>query len=192
VALFFQNFKKKEMQLISPRALAIIIVIGFGACKHESDKSNVEQQNDARFDDRVEERNAQFVVDILDASYGVMEVAQLAEDRSNDVVAKGEAKKIVETQTSMIVKLKAYAESNDISIPFSGPARTKGRVKNLYDKQGKDFEVSWREEIDFASTQLAERIEKYRSKSDVELDSILDASLIILRNHTELLSRDKR
>ena len=180
------------MQLIFTFALAIVIVLGVSACQPESDKSNVEQQNDERFDNRGEVRDAQFVVDILDASYGVMEVAQLAEDRSNDAVAKAEAKEIVEAQTSMIVKLKAYAESKDISIPFSGPARTKLRVKKLYDKQGEDFETALKHEIDFASTQLAERIEKYRDKSDEELDSILDASLVILHNHTEVISRDKR
>jgi predicted outer membrane protein len=180
------------MQLIFSLTVAIVMVIGIGACKHDSDKSNVEQQNNERFDDRGEERVAQFVVDILDASYGLMEVAQLAEDRSNDAVAKAEAKQIVEAQTSMIIKLKAYAESKDISIPFSGPARTKGRVKKLYDKQDDDFVVSWKREIGIASTQLSEKIEKYKDQSDAELDSILDASLIILRNHTEVISRDKR
>jgi putative membrane protein len=178
------------MRLNPDFALVILFVIGLGACAHESDKANVEQQNEERFSDRSSERDAQFIVDVLDASYGLMEVAQLAEDRSTDVVEKGKAKEIIEAQTSMIVKLKAYAESNEISIPFSGPARTKNRVKKLYDKQGKDFEEAWKNEVDFASTQLAERIEKYRNRSDVAMDSVLDVSLTILRGHKALISRD--
>lgn len=171
--------------------LCIGALIVCGSCTNDTDKKNVEKQNHERFDTRADERDAQFIVDVLDASYGLMEVAQLAEDRSSDLVAKGEAKKIIEEQTSMIVKLKTYAESRDISIPFSGPARTKARVKKLYDKQGEDFENSWKEEIDFASTQLVERIRKHKEKSDAALDSVLDASLIILRKHTELVSREK-
>jgi predicted outer membrane protein len=172
-----------------PDALIIVMVIGIGACTTESDKAKVEKQNDERFVGRVAERNAQFVVDVLDASYGLMEVAQVAEDRSHNPVSKGQAKEIVEAQTSMIVKLKAYAEFKEISIPFSGPARTRNSVKRLYDKKGEDFETAWRDEIEDASGQLERRIIKYQDKSDVALDSILNASLMILRSHRKLINQ---
>jgi hypothetical protein len=158
------------------------------ACGPESDKANVEEQNDDKFDDRHREREAQFIVDVLDSSYGILEVAQLGEEKGTDPATRGNAKRIIEAQTSMIVKLKAYAESHDISIPFSGPARTRRSVKKLHEQSREDFDAAWREELKKSAEKLSRKIGNYQTRRDSALTSVLDGSIEILNQHKEIIS----
>ncbi len=170
---FSSLFLKAALKTMLQLALIAGAAWSMHACSTESDKANAEDLNNERFDDRGREREAQFVVDVLDASYGILEVAQVTEDKSEDILSKGKAKSIVESQTSAIVRLKAYAESHDISIPFSGPASTRNSVKKLYDRAGSDFEEAWRTEINRSSTSLIERIEKFEKNADATLQAVL-------------------
>lgn len=166
----------------------LLLLSGIIGCAKDSDKRNVEEQNKDKFDDRRREREAQFVVDVVDASYAILEVAQIAEQKSAILSEQGMAKRIIESQTSMVVRMKAYAEANDISIPFSGPARTRNSVKRLYDKTGNDFNQAWKAEIESASESLIEKIEKQVSKADTTLKPLLLDAIETLEGQRKILT----
>jgi putative membrane protein len=172
--------------------LYICLSLGLGSCSSGSDKKNVEGLNEERFENRKDEREAQFVVDVLDGAYGIMEVAQLGEEKAADAISKARAKKIIEEQTSMIVRLKAYAEENDISIPFSGPARTRNGVKRLYDKEGDDFANEWVEELRTASKVLEDKVRDYLPKSDSTLMPVLKHSIQVLEQNQLVVVLDNK
>lgn len=190
-ALFFQFLKVNEiliLMLLAVRMVVIFITCLCAGCSTNTDKSNVEALNKDRFDTRSEKKDAQFVVDAIDDCYGILEVAQLGEERSSDILQRGKAKEIVEGQTSIVIKLKTFAEENDISIPFSGPERTKGSVKRLYDKEGPDFDNAWKEEMETLTEKLKQNFENYRGRADDSLKHILNSSIAILREHQDLMT----
>ncbi|HYF68049.1 MAG TPA: DUF4142 domain-containing protein [Ohtaekwangia sp.] len=167
------------------------IVVVFANCGTDTNKQNVEELNQEKFNDREEIKDAQFVVDALDAAYGILEVAQLGEEKCSDILLQGKAKQMIEGQTSVSVKLKTYAEAKGISIPFSGPEKTTLRVKRLYDKEGQNFDKAWRKEIHELTIDFSRECEKYYDKADTSLQPIIASSIRILHQHDSLLTYDK-
>lgn len=166
----------------------LVVVAAIYGCAGESDKANVEEQNRDKFDNLRRKREAQFVVDVVDASYAILEVAQIAEQKSDILTDKGIAKKIIESQTSMMIRMKAYAEANDISIPFSGPARSRNSVKRLHDKTGSDFNQAWRAEVESASESLVNKLERQLDKADTTLRPLLLNSIETLKDQRKMLA----
>jgi putative membrane protein len=154
----------------------------------ESDKANVEEQNKDKFQRRDEKKDAQFVVDAIDASYAIIEVAQLGEQKGTSPKIKGHAKEIIEGQTSVVNKLKTYAEDNDISVPFSGPQKTRARVEKLYDKNGQEFDKAWLDELQNLSKKIINDFENYMNEADDSLRNVVNISLDTLRSNQEQLA----
>ena len=167
------------------------LILVTSACSPGSDKSAVERINRDRFDNQHDEREAQFVVDLLDGAYAIMEVAQMGEKKAADTILRSNAKVIIEEQTAMIVRLKAYAEDHDISIPFSGPARTRNGVKRLYKKESQEFDEEWVEELSSSSRTLEEKISMHLPKADTTLKPVLQYSIRVLKNNQLLILDNK-
>lgn len=166
--------------------IAACFIFLITSCYTNSDKSHVEQQNNEKFDSRNERKDAQFIVDAVDASYEILEVAQLGEEKLEDAAGKGIARRIVEGQTSVSVKLKTFAEANGISVPFSGPERTKRSVENLRMLSGEEFQRQWYDEMTNLHQRLETDIEKYRANTDSVMRSALDSTLVMLRENEAL------
>lgn len=157
----------------------------FLSCTNTSDKANVEKQNKDKFSSRDDRKEAQFLVDAVDKSYALLEVAQLGEEKIEDPVDKGKAKIIVEQQSRVAMRLKTFAEEYDVSIPLSGPENTKRRVENLYDKNGDEFKESWVRQMSKLNSDLRNDLEKYHENASEPLKIMLDST-------TELMSKSQQ
>jgi predicted outer membrane protein len=177
------------MMLLSRAAFMFVFkILVLISCMNKSDKAKVEKQNDERFSSSVDRKEAQFLVDAVDASYGLLEVAHLAEDKITDTSSKERIRKIIDHQTKVSIRLKTFAESNDVSIPFSGPEKTRSRVQNLHDKTGRDFESSWKGQMKKMNDNLKSDLEKFRDKASVPLQQLLDSTVVLIHENQRLIA----
>jgi len=164
-----------------------VILFFFSACAGDKDKSNVEEQNEDKFKEKGKRKEAQFIVDALDLSYAILEVAQIGEERSIDVKIKGKAKRIVEGQTKVANVLKIYAENSSISTPFSGPERTTRDVKKLYEVESETFDKAWRKELVDLNNELMSKFKDYKPKTKDSLNFILQDLTLNLKSQADIL-----
>lgn len=157
------------------------------SCTNSSDKAKVEKQNSDKFSSRTDRKEAQFLVDAVDKSYALLEVAQLGEEKIEDPVEKGKAKRIIEQQSRVAMRLKTFAEENDVSIPLSGPEKTKQRVENLYDKAGDEFRQSWATQISRLNSDLHGELDQYRDQASEPLRILLDSTLDLMTRNQVLI-----
>lgn len=174
--------------LLSRAGLALIFkTLLLLSCTNSSDKAKVEKQNTDRFSSRTDRKEAQFLVDAVDKSYALLEVAQLGEEKIDDPVEKGKAKKIIEQQSRVAMRLKTFAEENDVSIPLSGPEKTRQRVENLYDKAGDEFRQSWTTQISRLNSDLQGELDQYRDQASEPLRNLLDSTLELMTRNQILI-----
>ena len=158
------------------------------SCTNSSDKAKVEQQNADKFSARDDRKEAQFLVNAIDKSYALLEVAQMGEEKIADPVEKGKVKKIVEQQSRVAMRLKTFAEEHDVSIPLSGPEKTRSRVENLYDKTGDDFRESWTRQISRLNSDLQNELDSYRDEASDPLKNMLDSTTELMSRNQELIT----
>jgi hypothetical protein len=165
-------------------AILLILI----SCDADSEKSKAREQNADRFSNR-EKKDAHFVVDVIDTSYGLINVAQLGEEKITDRETKIKLNQLIQTQTSAMVKLKAFAEGRGIVIPFSGPEKSKGSISGLMTKDEKQFAKAWIDKMKKLQHKLKTDIEGYRKETkDTVLVNVLDSTLIMVRTNNGIIS----
>ena len=175
-----------EGHILSRAGFALVFkTLLFLSCTNASDKAKVEKQNTEKFASRDDREEAQFLVDAVDKSYALLELAQLGEEKIDDPVEKGKAKLIIEQQSRVAIRLKTFAEEYDVSIPLSGPEKTKQRVENLHDKTGNDFRQSWARQMSRLNSDLESELKVFRDDASEPLRRMLDST-------TELMSRNQK
>jgi predicted outer membrane protein len=153
------------------------------SCSNDSEKDKVKQQNKERFSDRKVQQDAQFLVNAIDASYAILEIAELGKEKLQRPLFKNKAKEILDAQTAVAVKLKTFAEQNDMAIPLSGPEKTKNRVGDLNHIEGKEFEREWSNQMKIHHQRLINDMTRYRGHSSGVLKTILDSAIIVMKEN---------
>jgi hypothetical protein len=176
------------MSLNRATVLCLIILLILISCNGDSEKSKAREQNADRFSNR-EKKDAHFVVDVIDTSYGLINVAQLGEEKLTDQETKIKLNQFIQTQTSAMVRLKAFAEGRGIVVPFSGPEKTKGNVTDLMTKNERQFGKAWFDEMKKLQHKLKTDIEGYRKETnDTMLVNVLDSTLMMVRTNNRIIS----
>jgi predicted outer membrane protein len=177
---------KGEMALLNSAYLIFAFkVIVLMSCSNDSEKDKVRQQNKERFSDRKVQQDAQFLVNAIDASYAILEIAELGEEKLQTPLFKTKAKEIRDAQTGVAVRLKTFAEQNNMAIPLSGPEKTKNRVGDLNQMEGKEFEMEWSNQMKIHHQRLIKDLTQYRVHSTGTLKNILDSTLIVMKENKE-------
>jgi hypothetical protein len=170
------------------RATVVFVCLIIFGCFHDTEKKRAEEVNDEKFQRR-NEKEAHFVLEVLDTSYGLIDLAKIGELRIEDPDQKEKVKQILQSLTSAMIRLKTYAEEKGIVIPFSGPDKTKRSVKKLEEKDAGDFRKAWVTEMKELQHRLKTDIEGYQRKSaDTTLLQVLDSTLIMVKSNNELIS----
>jgi predicted outer membrane protein len=155
--------------------------------KDGSDKGNAEAQNKGKFKGREEMKDAQFVVDAIDHSYAMLELAALGEERGKSAAVKQHAQTIQDTQTSIVNELKVYAANNDISVPLAGPENTHTEAEDLNDENVDEFDKKWLDKVMRYNKKMIADFEQHTDKADGSLGKVVTASLSTLRSRQDLL-----
>lgn len=174
------------MQVIRSTTLCLVLILTL-SCGRDSEKSRAEDLNADRFS-KHQKKDAHFVVDVIDTSYGLLSVAELGKERIQDAEKRRLVQQFIQGQTSAMLKLRTFAESNDITIPFGGPEKTKKGVDNLTNLDGAEFEKEWMNELRKLQHKLKTDIEGYYDNTDdTTLARVLDSTLLVIRQNNHLV-----
>src|SRR5688572_25970347 len=89
------------------RTTVVMICVLLLGCHYGSERSNAQEANDDKFGHH-KEKEANFVIDILDTSYGLIDLAKLGESRIDDPQQKAQIQRIIQMHTSAMIQLKTY------------------------------------------------------------------------------------
>ncbi|WEK33496.1 MAG: DUF4142 domain-containing protein [Candidatus Pseudobacter hemicellulosilyticus] len=142
---------KKTMFPFAAAALLIgSLTIGCGDNQPKEEpgtKEAAEESNDQKFKTDSSEKNAQFVVDAVEANATEIRLAELALQKSSDKEVKDIAKQLVTDHTAALNDLKVLAGNKSISIPTEDPEKAKEKVKDLSEKKPADFNKAWTDQL---------------------------------------------
>lgn len=135
-------------------------------------KEIAEERNDSAKDTKAAEKDAQFVVDVVAANYGEVELAKAAEQKSTNQEIKDLASMLESDHTALIGTLKDYAGKTNISVPASPTPEAQKDAQDMVDKNKKesDFNKEW-------TNTMIDKHEKTISKLEGDSSSISDPAL---------------
>jgi predicted outer membrane protein len=157
--------------------------------RNESSKDAAEEENSEKFSTKNGEQDAQFLVNAVDNSFTIINLAKLAEERGTKETA-ARASQIIAEQRKIMSTLEDYASKQVISIPESGPEKISNIQKNLYDEH-KDFDKKWCEEITAQNKIMLNAFEEYSEKTEGDLKNIITEVLPTLRSQQDKLQAYK-
>jgi hypothetical protein len=193
MALHFQKCRKYKAMISWYRMSFVWLALQFFSvsCNSDGTKKNVRQQNKDRFSDQETTRDANFIVNAVDESYVILEIAQLGENRLVDPKRREMARQIVDIQTAVAVKLKTFAEANDMAVQLSGP-RTREEIKSLEKLNEVHFETEWTKQVKLHYQGLMNDLVNYRRRAGAPLKSALDSAIYLMDENKELILAVKK
>ena len=179
--------------------LAIAASLALVSCNESrrDDDSNLnEERNEAAAEsntDRFEgkkQRDADFVYEIVGASYGEIKLAELANQRSRTAEVKQIAQKLLTDHTASLNELKTLAQAKAISIPVEEADASKRKLENMAEEEGSDFDQEWVQEmIDLHEKDIDKFEDRLKQTDDPELKSFIIKTIPVLKTHHENLQR---
>ena len=162
---------KTVMNYIIYLALAGGLLMSLGSCDSKKEPKEVaEKANDNTFETRKNEKDAQFVVDAISASYDGVQFAAIAEKKSVNPEVKEAAKKIQAQHQALIKDLKGLAAEKGISVPIQASDAAIKRSEDLAKESEDDFDKKWYHE-------MIDRHEKYEETYERAINTATDGDI---------------
>jgi putative membrane protein len=148
------------------------------------------EHNARNFDDRTDEKEADFIVEAVVGTFEEIKLAQLAQQKSmhSDVIEI--AKMLEEEHEIFLTELKGLANKKGITIPLEETDAAKKDRSALAEKSENDFNKKW-------CSMLADKHEKninrfesaWKKSDDVDLRDWINKTLPALKEHQEHLKQ---
>ena len=180
------NYSKTAFYAIGISAF----IFGVSACnntpKTEDSKEIAEEHNEAKFDDKKQEKDAEFLVNAAEINMEEIQLGQLAQSKSKnaDVIALG---KMMETEhTKALNDLKTLASKKNVTLPATLTENGQEAFSKLNDKTGKDFDKDYCDMMVKGHKDAIDKFEKAsKDAEDAEVRSWAGSMLPSLRTHLE-------
>ncbi len=182
------------MKLITPfnTITAAFLIVCISACepsKKQEDSVEVAKEiNDESFEDRDDEKDADFVVNTVAANYAEIKFAQLALNKSTNPAVKKMATTLEADHRKILDDMKAYAGKNGIAVPMSESEDASKDIEKLAEKDADEFDEKW---FDMLEDKHKKTIDKFEARidktEDVELKNLISATLPGLKSHLEMI-----
>lgn len=182
----------KSVTMLKTTTLALLLAVFASACepskKQEDSSEMAKDANDETFTERDDEKDADFIVNTVAASYAEIKLAQLALSRSSDAEVKQMATVLVADHTKVITELKGYAAKNGIAIPLEETEAAMKDRNDLAEKNAEDFDKKWCKMLEGNHKKTVSRLEARIDKTeDAELKNWIAGALPALKSHLEML-----
>ena len=118
---------------------AVMVVVSCMSKKPEDTKEVAEEQNEQKFEDEKNEKDAQFLVDAAEISREEISLGQLAQQKGSKDHLIELGKMMEEGHTKSLADLTAIAKIKNISLPSSETEDGIKAYKKLDEKSGIDF-----------------------------------------------------
>ncbi len=181
----------KSLTILKTVVLSTLI---FSACqpntKQEDSSETAKAQNDEIFEDRDDEKDAEFIVNAVAANLAEINLAQLAQNKSTDMEVKKMATMLETDHTKVLHSLTGYANSKGISVPTTETDEAMKDKNDLAQMSGKDFDIKWCEQLQENHKKSIRKFESRMNKTeDVALKDLLSSTLPGLKSHLEMLQQ---
>jgi len=154
--------------------------------KADDPKDVAEEINDNAFDNRKDEKDAQFLVEAAEINLEEIQLGQLAQTKSTDAEVKKIGKMMVADHTKSLTELKALATKKGIAIPTTLTEDGQDAYNKLTDKKEKDFNEDYCDMMVKGHKKAINKFEKASENAeDAEIKAWATASLPKLRAHLD-------
>lgn len=166
------------------------IIVGVYSCgnspKPEDTKDVAEEHNEAKFDEKKTENDAQFLVNAAEISLMEIQLGQLASTNGMMDQVKEMGKMMENDHTKSLNELKDLAAKKSITIPTTLTDDGQSSYKKISDRSGKDFD---KEYCDMMVNGHKEAIDKFEKAStdatDPDIRQWASSTLPALRSHLD-------
>ncbi len=135
-----------------------------GAAKAEDSSEIAAQENDAKFENKKQEKDAQFLVDATTISLEEIKLGELAK-RSNLPEVRNVGKMMIEAHTKALKEARDLANTKQISIPDSADTGTAEFYNTLSAKSGSEFNTAYCDRMVEKHKDAIAKFEKEASES---------------------------
>src|SRR5688572_4906418 len=125
----------------SAMLLAMVLVACGSPKKEEDSMTTAEKKNEEAFDNTHKEKDAEFIVDAMEASYSTIALTKLTLLNSSDSALQRKVKVIESDHTRLLGELRAYSSTHLISVPAEESKDAKEKLSSLTNSQGEEFDA---------------------------------------------------
>lgn len=184
--------KKPDIRKFLILNVMFLALLGFtftscdNSAKQEDTEEVAEEQNEAKFDDNKEEKNADFYVDVAEMNLMEIQLGQLAAGKAVTDDVKELGKRMEAEHTKTLNELKSLAEKKQVTIPTSLTEDGQDVYNKLNDKTGTDFDKDYCDRMVKDHKDAIDKFEKIVNKStDADLQQWATTTLPALRSHLD-------
>jgi putative membrane protein len=155
--------------------------------KETDSNETAEEANEEKFEDRKDEKDAEFVSETVASNFAEIELAQLATNKSNNAQVKEVAKMLEEDHNKLLTELQAFASTKAISVPTEPKDDAKKKIDDLTKEEDvKDFNAEWCKEMVNKHENTIKNFEDRADKTeDADLKIWITQTLPHLRAHLD-------
>ena len=181
----FNYFNQSLLQVTIVTAI-LLIVSCTNNQKPEDTKVVAEEHNDAKFDDKKQEKDAQFLVNAAEINLEEIQLGKLAQQIGRTTHVKDLGKMMEVAHTKSLNDLTALAKSKMITVPTSPTDKAQDAYKKLNEKSGKDFDKAYADMMVSTHKDAIDVFEKASTNSDnADIKNWATVSLPDLRLHLD-------
>ena len=180
------TFIKSALVYLTFGFSTIFIVSCSNDQKPEDTKVVAEDHNDAKFDNKKNEKDAQFLVNAAEINSEEISLGQLAQKSGRTSHVKELGKMMEDAHTKSMADLTVLAKTKIISLPTSQTDKEKATYKKLNDKSGNDFDLAYADLMVEGHKDAITLFEKASTESiDLDVRAWATSSLPALRHHLD-------
>ncbi|MBT1686672.1 DUF4142 domain-containing protein [Dawidia soli] len=164
------------------RLLAIAAWTVVAACSRPPESKDVaEEKNREKFENKTDERDAQFVVETASSLHTLIALADVAIEKSSPRTSNA-AMAVKPDFQSLLSEVEVFATSQVITLPDEATEADIKHVRALLDEKASKFDEKWCEEIREENKHLIGKIESYGATThDMNLKTWLNSALPQIR-----------
>lgn len=154
--------------------------------KPEDSKEVAEEHNDAKFDEKKQEKDAQFLVEAAEINLEEIQLGQLAQTKSKNASVIALGKMMEDAHTKAMNDLKSLAEKKSITIPVALTEDGQDAYKKLSEKSEKDFNKDYCDMMVKGHEKAIDKFEKASTDcEDTDIKNWAGSMLPALREHLD-------
>jgi putative membrane protein len=157
-----------------------------GDNKTEDPKETAEEINDSRFEERENEKDAQFLVEAATINMKEIELGKLAQQKGTMADTKKLGMMMEKEHTKALGDLKALAMKKNVELPMGTPEEAQDGYNKLNEKTGADFDKEYADMMVKGHKDAIDKFEKASGNAeDADIRNWASSMLPSLQMHLD-------
>ncbi len=180
----------KNIRSIFNQLTLITTFVVIASCMNNQEPKDsvevAEDINDATFDNKDRENDAEFLVEAAEINLEVIQLGQLAQEKGKSADIKELGKMMVEAHTKLLNDLTTLANSKQITIPTSASNESQEEFNLLNEKLGINFDIAYAELMVSGHDDAIDAFEEAATEcADMDIKNCATTTLPELRSHLD-------